>query len=137
MAVTHTHPWSTPTNRVTGIAADAVLTLARELSDAITPGGDTHADITLQWQCIAAAPVAGTPLQISIIESNGTNYDEEGKGRLAGQVGALADQLVHYKTFSQVPIGPNLFRIEFYNGTAQTATVTITCRTYKIATDAV
>ena len=137
MAVTHTHPWSTPSNRATGVEDDAVLTLERELSDAITPAGDTHADITLKWQCAAAAPAANAPLVVNIIESDGTNYDEPARGRLAGQVGALADQLVHYKTFTQVPIGPNLFKIEFYNGTAQTATVTITCRTYRVATDAV
>jgi hypothetical protein len=136
MAVTHTHPWSTPSARTTGLAAAAVAAAGTTTGDAITPGGDTHADITLTYT-YAVAPTAGAAIQVRIMESDATNYDSV-TGRLVDQVPAVADTTARYRTFTQVPIGPNLFKLMVSNGdAARELTATVTCRTYKIATDAV
>ena len=106
MAITHTQPWSTPTSRTTGLAAKAVAASGAEVGDAITPAGDTHADVTLTYG-YAVAPTAGVAIEVRIMESDGTNYDSV-NGRFVGQVPAVADTTARHKTFTGVPIGPNL-----------------------------
>ena len=137
MAVTHTHPWSTPSAQTTGIAAEVIQEDDNFSGSAITPGGDTHCDITLTYQYATAAPTAGKAISVYIIESDGTNYDSVQR-RLVDLVPAVADTTARYQTFTQVPIGPNLFKLNVDNGdAAQDLTATVTCRTYKIATEPV
>lgn len=134
MTISHTMPWSTPTPRTSGIAAASINAGATTVGDAITPGGDTHADITLTYG-YGVAPTAGAPIQVRIYESDGTNYDSV-TGRLVSQVPAVADTTTRYRTFTGVPIGPSPFKIAVTNGgAAQALTATVTVRTYRQAVE--
>jgi len=136
MAATHTFPWSTPSARTTGIAAQAVSAASVFLGDAITPGGDTHADITITYG-YAVAPTANVPISVRIMESDGTTHDTV-TGRLVSTVPAVADTTARTRTFTWVPIGPSPFKIQIDNGDAsRVLTATVTCRTYRQAVEPV
>lgn len=134
MTISHTIPWSTPTARTSGISAASIAGSATQAGDAITPGGDTHADITLTYG-YGVAPTAGKPISVAIMESDGTNYDSV-TGRLIYNVPTVADTTTRYRTFTGVPIGPSAFKISITNGEAtQTLTATVTVRTYRQAVE--
>ena len=137
MAITHTFPWSTPTPRASGIAAAAVAAGGGVVTgDAINAGGDTHADITLTYG-YAVAPTAGSSIAVRIMESDGTNYDSL-TGRFVNQVPAVADTTARYRTWTGVPLGPNLFKVQVSNGDpARELTATVTVRTYRQAVESV
>ena len=134
MTISNTFPWSTPTARTSGIAAASIAAGVTTVGDAITPDGDTHADITLTYR-YGVAPTAGKPISVAIMESDGTNYDSV-TGRLVSQVAAVADTTTRYRTFTGVALGPSPFKIAVTNGdAAQSLTATVTVRTYRQAVE--
>ena len=135
MTISHTFPWSAETARTSGIAAESIAAGASADGDAIDPGGDTHADITLTYG-YAVAPTAGSSISVRLLESDGTNYDAV--GRFVDQVPAVADTTTRPKTYTQVPIGPNSFKVQVTNGDpVQSLTATVTVRTYRQAVEPV
>lgn len=135
MAATHTFPWSTPSTRTTGIAAQAISGAAAFVGSAISAGGDTHLDIALTY-AFGSAPTANVPLSVYLVfAADGTNYDDV-TYVLVGQIPVGANTSTHYKSFVGVPIPPSLFKIRVLNGDAsQSVTVTATAKTYKQAVE--
>lgn len=137
MAITHTFPWSTPASRTTGIAAQAIAGAAAFVGSEIDAAGDTHLDIALTY-AYGVAPTANAPLSVFLVyAADGTNYDDV-TYYFVGQIPVGANTDAHYKSFVRVPLGASKYKIRIGNGdAAQSATVTVTAKTYRNAVEPV
>jgi hypothetical protein len=137
MTISHTFPFSTPTARTTSIAAQAIAGAAAYNGSEIDADSDEWLDIAVTWQ-YGVAPTANAPLSVYLVyAADGTNYDDVSY-YFVGQVGVGANTNTHYKSFVRVPLGASKFKIRVLNGdAAQSATVTVTAKSYKQAVEPV
>lgn len=137
---------STPTSRTTGISSASIATGANWLGAEINnaTNNDPYADIEITWS-YASAPTAAKKMDVYLLYAmDGTNYEQgagDGTGTgdvdplagcLIGSVSPSADTTAHRKVIAtRMELLAYPFKILVANvDTAQTATVTVLCKTY-------
>jgi hypothetical protein len=130
-------PWNTPSARTTGIAAQAITAAAGFIGDEIDNSAnlDNMLDLDITFTC-AVAPTADTVIYVYLLYSDGTTYDDGGtalqpKKLPISQLATFAVTTAQKRTIDRIQIPPKSFKIMLWNAINQTATCTVTAKTYR------
>ena len=131
-------PWTAPTSRTTGIAAQSIANAAGFVGSAIDNA--TNLDDTMDLQVTincASAPAANTVLYVYLLLSiDGTNYEDGSTSQQPVKVpvasvparNVTGAQVV---SFAGIPIPPQPFKISVWNALGQTSATTVLADTYR------
>jgi hypothetical protein len=147
MSTTYTHQLATGASRSTGLDTQTLNTVCHIASSEIdnATNKDELLDIVMLIT-LAATPVAGAPIQVSILYAmDGTNYEDgipatndgtaaaspvPNPNALVDSHGVLASANAQKWTIRDIPLLPYKFKIVVYNGTSKSSTDLLTVLAY-------